>query len=339
MEVNLMSDTVTKPTPAMRSFMMNAEVGDDVFGQDPTVNQLQEKAARLFGKDAALYCPSGTMTNQIAIQVHTNRLEEVICEQGSHIYLYETGGYTYNGRVTTNLISGQYGKITANQIQQHIRPVYDWFSKSALVVIENSTNTGGGNYYTLDEVKKIKKVCLTNALKLHLDGARIFNVLAETGDDPKQWGKTVDSISVCLSKGLGAPVGSLVIGSHDFIKQAKRFRKVMGGGMRQAGILAAAGIYALDHHIDRLKIDNDRAKTLGNVLDQCHYVENVRPVKTNIVIFELKPPFTSSEVLDKLTKKGIMAVPINSQAIRFVLHLDITEQMMDYTMKVLPGLM
>ena len=338
MQVNLMSDTVTKPTDDMRAFMAHAEVGDDVFGQDPTVNQLQDMAAAMFGKEAALFCPSGTMTNQIAIQVHTNRLEEMICEQGSHVFLYETGGYTYNGRVTANLIPGKYGKITAAQIEQHVRPFFDWFSKSSLVVIENSTNTGGGNYYTLEEVEKIKNVCLRHSLKLHLDGARLFNVLVETQEEPKAWGSMVDSLSICLSKGLGAPVGSLVIGSDEFIAQAKRYRKVMGGGMRQAGIIAAAGIYALEHHISRLKIDNDRAKALGKVLETCRYVAKVRPVKTNIVIFEIKESYSAQEILNKLSDKGISAVPINADAIRFVLHLDITDAMMDYTLEALPKL-
>ncbi|MEM9823122.1 MAG: GntG family PLP-dependent aldolase, partial [Bacteroidota bacterium] len=263
MTINLISDTATKPTPAMLEAMMQAEVGDDVFRQDPTVNALEEKAAQFFGKDAALFCPSGTMTNQIAIKMHTRALDEVICEEKSHIYQYETGGYAYNAGVSMNLIKGENGKMTEKQIAAAIKPLYDWLPISRLVVLENTCNKGGGSIYTLDEITPIRQLCLEKGLRLHLDGARLFNALVETGEQTEAVGKQFDSISICLSKGLGAPVGSLLIGEQSFIQEARRFRKVMGGGMRQAGFLAAAGLYALDHHIDRLKIDNDRAKKLG----------------------------------------------------------------------------
>ena len=238
--INLTSDTLTKPTPEMLQAMMSAEVGDDVFRADPTVNALEEKATNLFGMEAALFCPSGTMTNQIAMNVHTGRLEEVICHEYSHVYQYETGGYAANSGIAMNLLQGDFGKINANQIQAAIRPDYDWLPKSKLVVIENTCNKGGGSFYTIDEIEPIRQVCDKNGLGLHLDGARLFNALVESGENPKIWGEHFDRISICLSKGLGAPVGSLLLGNASFIKQARRQRKVMGGGMRQAGYLAAA---------------------------------------------------------------------------------------------------
>ncbi|MEL6944584.1 MAG: GntG family PLP-dependent aldolase, partial [Bacteroidota bacterium] len=283
MTINLMSDTVTKPTPAMLAAMMQAEVGDDVFGEDPTVNALETRVAKMFGKEAALYCPSGTMTNQIAIKTHTNPLDEVICDVTSHVYQYETGGYAFNSGVSMNLLQGNNGKITASQVEAAIKPVYDWLPISKLVVLENTCNKGGGSYYTLEEIRPIRALCEQRGLKLHLDGARLFNALVETSESTETIGTEFDSISICLSKGLGAPVGSLLIGKEAFIKQARRFRKVMGGGMRQAGYLAAAGLFALENHVERLKIDNDRTKLIAEVLADLEYVENIRPVHSNIL--------------------------------------------------------
>ncbi len=327
--INLISDTVTKPTPAMLQAMMNAQVGDDVFRDDPTVSMLEAKAAAMFGKEAALYCPSGTMTNQIAIKVHTQPLDEVICDHYSHVYQYETGGYAFNSGVAMNLIEGQNGKITAEQVKAAIKPVYDWLPISKLVVLENTCNKGGGSYYTLDEIEPIQAVCQEHNLALHLDGARLFNALVETGENTLAVGELFDSISICLSKGLGAPVGSLLIGDQEFIRQARRFRKVMGGGMRQAGYLAAAGIYALDHHVNRLKEDNERARTIGKLLETLPYVESVRPVRSNIVIFDLKAPWTADKYLDQLKQKGILASPFGPMTVRFVTHLDFTEEMLE----------
>lgn len=247
----------------MLEHMMQAEVGDDVFRQDPTVNRLEEMVGRMFGKEAALFCPSGTMTNQLALKTHTNPLDEVICDHYSHIYQYETGGYAFNSGIAINLIEGKNGKITADQIAAAIKPKYDWLPESKLVVLENSCNKGGGSYYTLDEIAPINRLCESQGIKLHLDGARLFNVLVETGEMTADVGALFDSISICISKGLGAPVGSLLIGNQDFITQARRFRKVMGGGMRQAGYLAAACIYALENNVPRLKDDNDQATELG----------------------------------------------------------------------------
>lgn len=331
--INLISDTVTKPTPEMLKAMMQAKVGDDVFQDDPTVNALEAKAAQMFDKPAALFCPSGTMTNQIAIKVHTQPLDEMICDEYSHVYQYETGGYAFNSGVAVNLIKGQNGKITAEQIAAVIKPVYDWLPISKLVVLENTCNKGGGSFYTLDEIAPIQKLCKERGLILHLDGARLFNALVETGESTADVGKHFDSISICLSKGLGAPVGSLLIGEREFIRQARRFRKVMGGGMRQAGFLAAAGIYALDHHVDRLKTDNDRAKKLGKLLSDCALVDGVRPVQSNIVIFDVKAPHTADSLLEALKAEGILASPFGPMTVRFVLHLDVSEEEFEQVME------
>lgn len=327
--INLISDTVTKPSKEMLEVMMHAEVGDDVFGEDPTVNALQEKAAKMFGKDAALFCPSGTMTNQIAIKAHTRPLDEVICDHYSHIFQYEVGGYAYHSGVAINPLIGEYGKITATQIESAIKARQDWLPITKLVVLENSTNKGGGNYYSIDEIRPIKEVCIKNDLKLHLDGARLFNVLVETNEETENVGEQFDSISICLSKGLGCPVGSLLIGDRNFIFESKRIRKVMGGGMRQAGILAAAGIYALDNNISQLKIDNDRAKLIGTMLSNCKFVADVLPVKTNIIIFTLKENYQVENVLVDLKDNLILATAFGNNSIRLVLHRDVTEEMMD----------
>lgn len=333
--INLISDTVTKPTPEMVEAMMQAEVGDDVFQQDPTINALQDKVAKMFNKEAALYCPSGTMTNQLAIKVHTQPLDEVICDIYSHIYQYETGGYAFNSNVAIKLIQGTNGKITAPQIDGAINGDYDWLPKSKLVVLENTCNKGGGSYYTLDEISPIRDLCREKGLKLHLDGARLFNALVETGESTQDIGDMFDSVSICISKGLGAPVGSLLIGDADVIKQARRFRKVMGGGMRQAGYLAAACIYALDNHVERLKIDNDRARKLGQVLEQLSYVESVSPVKTNIVIFHLQSHLKAADFVEQLNEQGISSAPFGPHSVRFVTHLDVTSDMIEKTIDIL----
>ena len=335
MTINLISDTITQPTPAMLEAMMAAEVGDDVFGEDPSVNALQEKTAAMFGKEAALFCPSGTMTNQLAIKVHTRPLDELICDKDSHVYQYETGGYAFNSGVAVNLIDGTYGKITAGQVEAAIKPVHDWLPLSRLVVLENTANKGGGSIYTLDEIKPISQLCRQRSLQLHLDGARLFNALVETGEDTKEVGALFDSLSICLSKGLGAPVGSLLIGEADFIARARRFRKVMGGGMRQAGYLAAAGIYALDHHVERLKEDHRRAKVLGRTLEALPWVAAVRPVQTNIVIFDLAAPLKADSFLAGLAGQGILAAPFGPATIRFVTHLHFDDKMLERTLEVL----
>lgn len=336
--INLVSDTVTRPSKEMRQFMASAEVGDDVFGQDPTVNALQEKAAKMFGKEAALYCTSGTLTNQLAIKCHTQALDELICDYSSHVYQYETAGYSYHSRVGVQLLHGKHGKITVEDIQAAVRPDFDWLPNSRLVVLENSCNKAGGSFYTLDEIRPIRQFTQEQGLSLHLDGARLFNVLVETGENTEAVGQEFDSISICLSKGLGAPVGSLLIGDAAFIKRAKKFRKVMGGGMRQAGIIAAGGLYALENNIDRLKIDNDRAKRIGKLLEKQSYVKSVAPVHTNILVFDLEG-IKSEAFIKKLDENQIQAIPISGETMRFVLHMDITDEMMNHLLEVIPKLL
>lgn len=325
--INLISDTVTKPTPGMLQAMWAAEVGDDVFREDPTANALEAKAAAMFGHEAALFCPSGTMANQIAIKVHTKPLDEVICDEMSHIYQYEVGGYAYHSGIGVNLLQGENGLIRAEMVEAAIKPPYDWLPRSRLVVIENTCNKGGGSIYPLDQIKAIRAVCQKNDLALHLDGARIFNALVETGDSPADVGTLVDSLSICLSKGLGAPVGSLLVGNQLFIAEARRVRKAFGGGMRQIGYLAAAGIYALEHQVERLRDDHQNARQLAAYLAQYDWVRNIRPVQTNILIFDLVPPITPVLFLDFLKKNGVLATAFGPQTIRFVTHLNVNEAM------------
>ncbi len=324
--INLISDTVTKPTPQMLNFMMQAEVGDDVFHEDPSVNHLESKVAEMFGKEAAIFCPSGTMTNQIAIKMHTQPMDEVICDINSHIYQYETGGYAYNSGVGIKLIEGKNGKITPEMLLHKVNQDYEWLPRTRLVVLENTNNKAGGTFYRLREAKKIGAFCREHGLKLHLDGARLFNALVETQEKTESWGPVFDSISICMSKGLGAPVGSLLIGNHEDIKMARRYRKVMGGGMRQVGYLAAACTYALDNHVSRLKEDNDRAKDVAAVLKKAKYIGKIRPVQTNIIIFDLKGGRTADWFLEILRKKKINASAFGPQTVRFTFHLDVSKR-------------
>jgi threonine aldolase len=333
--IDLRSDTITRPTPGMLKAMMAAEVGDDVFNEDPTVIRLQEKAADLFGKEAGLFCPSGTMTNQIAIRILTQPQHELICDVKSHIYNYEGGGIAYNSLVSACLVDGDRGRLKPEHIEDNIRPDDIHSPITSLVCIENTVNKGGGSYYTLDQLKEIHHVCRAYKLQMHLDGARIFNALIETGDQPRQIGTLFDTVSICLSKGLGAPVGSLILSSRENIKKARRIRKVFGGAMRQAGYLAAAGIYALDHHIDRLKEDHRRAKIIGSVLNDLPYVEKVLPVDTNIIIFRLRGSLTTTRVLDKFQEAGILGVPFGKREVRFVTHLDFNDDLLDDTINIL----
>lgn len=333
--IDLRSDTVTRPTKAMLDAMMNAPVGDDVFGDDPTVITLEHKAARMFGKEAALFCPSGTMTNQIAIKVHTRPGDEVICDEGSHVYRYEGGGIGMNSGSSVRLIQGNRGRITAEQVLQNINPDDIHNPVTRLVVAENTANRGGGSCYGLEDLEAISKACRKNNLMFHLDGARLFNALVKKGQSPEAMGRVFDSISICLSKGLGAPVGSLLLGDKAFIKQARRVRKVFGGGMRQAGYLAAAGIYALDHHVDRLKDDHDRAAILGEVLSSCSFVKEVLPVETNILVFKLQDTVRDKDFLAALEEKGLRAVGFGPQTIRFVTHLDFDDGMLETAVEIL----
>ena len=328
MIIDLRSDTVTKPSQGMKEAMFAAPVGDDVFGEDPTVLALEEKASQLFGKESAVFCPSGTMTNQIAIRLHTRIQTEVICHKYSHIYLYEGGGIMTNSLASVKLLEGDLGKITASQVAASINPDDIHAPETTMVSLENTMNKGGGSIYTLDEVVPIKKVCEEFGLKLHLDGARLFNALVESGESPKDWGAQFDTISICLSKGLGCPVGSLLLGSKADIKRARKVRKVMGGGMRQAGFLAAAGIYALDHQVDRLKEDHARARALGEMLLKKSFVSEVLPVATNIAIAKLDG-ITPEFFLEKLKEKNIKAVKFGPDLVRFVTHHDFDDEQLE----------
>ena len=335
MIIDLRSDTVTKPTKAMLEMMFDAAVGDDVFNEDPTVLALEEKAAKLFGKESALFCPSGTMTNQIAIKCHTQPGDELICDVNSHIYNYEGGGISSNSGVQAKLMQGDRGRITAKHIEDNINADYDWLTRTSLVCLENTVNRAGGSFYDLETIKQIKVVCEKNKLPLHLDGARIFNAIAENTYSATDIGSQFDSISICLSKGLGAPIGSLLLGTQPFIKKARRVRKVFGGGMRQAGYLAAAGIYALDNNINRLSQDHLRAKEIGKVLSTLHYVESVMPVDTNIVIFNLTDKYTAVSFEEALKPFDIKLAAFGKQTIRFVTHLDFTDDMLTKVIDVL----
>ncbi len=335
MLIDLRSDTVTKPCKNMLEAMMQAPVGDDVFNEDPTISALEEKTAKLFNKEAGLFCPSGTMTNQIAIKVHTKPGDELICDVNSHIYNYEGGGIASNSGVQAKLLQGDRGRLTAEQIEQNINPDLDWLTHTSLISLENTVNRAGGSYYQLSEIKKIKQLCVKHNLPLHLDGARIFNALIETNDLASTIGNEFNSISVCLSKGLGAPVGSVLLGDKQFIKQARRVRKVFGGGMRQAGFKAAAGIYALDNNITRLKDDHNRAKEIETVLKSQPYIESMLPVDSNIIIFNLVDKLSGVEFEQKLKNENIKVVAFGKQTIRFVTHLDFTNDMLTKVINVL----
>lgn len=334
--IDLRSDTVTRPTQDMLEAMYAANVGDDVFGEDPTVNALQTKVAAIFGMEAGLFCPSGTMTNQIGIRVHTQPQDEVICDKRSHIYLYEGGGTMANSGVSVRLLEGDRGLISPEMITDNINADDVHFPVSRLVVLENTCNKGGGSCYSLAQMQAIHQTCQQNGLALHLDGARIFNALIATGDNALQYGACFDTISVCLSKGLGAPVGSVLVGSHAHIKKAKRVRKAMGGGMRQAGFLAAAGIYALDHHVTRLQDDHQKAQVLAAYLGACALVVEIFPVETNIVIFKVHPAhLTSKSALEKFAENGLKAAAFGPQHIRLVTHLDFSETQLEQTCAIL----
>lgn len=319
--INLISDTVTQPTRAMLESMMKAEVGDDVFGADPTIQALQDKAAQLFGMEAALFCPSGTMTNQIAINVHTQPGDEVICSYQSHIYNYEGGGIARLSGSSVKLIGNDDGFFTAEEVVAGIHPGDAHYAHTALVSIENTTNRGGGKCWDLKEVAKIAAVCREHELAFHLDGARIFNAIVARKENPEDYGKWFDSISICLSKGLGAPVGSLLMGSRDLIAKAHRVRKVLGGGMRQAGYLAAAGIYALDHHVYRLEKDHDLALRLAKAITDAPYVTKVVQPETNILLFDTEIP--ANEYAEKLKEIGILVIPFGPNRIRMTTHLGV----------------
>lgn len=338
MIIDYRSDTVTRPTAAMKEAMFRAPVGDDVFGEDPSVNELERLAAELFGMEAALYCPSGTMTNQIAIKCHTQPGDEVICDVSSHIYQYEGGGVAFNSGTQVKLIHGDRGRITAAQVVDSINADDVHKAATSLVSLENTSNRGGGSCYDFEELRRIKKVCDDQNLALHLDGARLFNALVAKNETPKQYGDVFHSISICLSKSLGCPVGSLVLGTNAFIRKARRIRKVFGGGMRQAGYLAAAGIYALQNHVDRLSEDHRHAAQLAAALAEKDFVEAVLPVETNIVIFSVKGRFSPQSLVDRMKEEGVLWYAISPTQVRIVTHLDVTPEMIEKTIQVIDAI-
>ncbi|MEJ7826608.1 MAG: low-specificity L-threonine aldolase [Segetibacter sp.] len=336
--IDYRSDTFTKPTAAMLESIFTAEVGDDVFGEDPTVNRLEAMAADMFGMEASIFCPTGTMTNQIAIKCHTQPGDEVICDQVSHVYVYEGGGIAFNSGCSIQPVKGNLGQITAEQVIEFINPDDIHKPRTSLVSLENTANRGGGSCYNFAEIERIKDVCLEHNLALHLDGARLFNAIVAKGEKPTQYGKTFDSISICLSKGLGTPVGSVLIGKKDFIKKARRIRKVLGGGWRQAGYMAAAGVYALENNIDRLAEDHRHAAMLAEAVGKKDFTGTIFPVETNILIFEVKGRLTPITFTKKLSEQGIRVLNISKTQVRMVLHLDISEEMVHKTIEVIKAL-
>ena len=319
----------------MLEAMFHAKVGDDVFGEDPTVNNLEAMAKDMFHMEAALFCPSGTMTNQVAIKCHTNTGEEVICDKLSHVYIYEGGGIAFNSGCQVQALEGDRGKINAEMVKAAINPDDVHKPRTSLVSLENTANRGGGSCYDFTDIEEIKQVCLQNNLKLHLDGARLFNALVARQEQPKKYGEVFDSISVCLSKGLGAPVGSVLLGSYDFIKKARRVRKVLGGGMRQAGYMAAAGIYALEHNIERLKIDHQHAHDIAGELMKKDFIGKIFPVETNIVIFEVIGDYTAASFAEFLKAIDILCIPISANYVRMVTHLDVSTAMVNNLIKII----
>jgi threonine aldolase len=338
MITDLRSDTFTKPSPAMLEAMFKAPVGDDVFGEDPSVNRLEALAAEMFGMQAALFCPSGTMTNQIGIKCHTQPGDEVICDKVSHVYIYEGGGIAFNSGSQVKALDGDRGRITAEQVQEAINPDDVHKARTSLVSLENTANRGGGSCYEFTDFQYIKEVCLKNKLNLHLDGARLWNALVAKGETPKQYGEIFDSISICLSKGLGTPVGSLLLGKHEYIKKARRVRKVFGGGMRQAGYLAAAGIYALENNIARLADDHAHAHKIAAALSKKDFIGKIMPVETNIVIFEVMGSYKAQELCDRLKLDDILCLAISPTQVRMVTHLDVTPEMVSKLVSVIDSL-
>lgn len=319
----------------MLQAMMSAEVGDDVFGEDPTVNKLETMAAQLFGMEAAVFCPSGTMSNQVAIRCHTQIGDEVICASNAHVYIYEGGGIAANSASQVKAIDGNFGRISAQQVANAVNPDDLHKARTSLVCLENTANRGGGSCYDFDEIKKIRSVCDENNLRLHLDGARLFNALIAKNETPSQYGEIFDSISICLNKGLGCPVGSILMGTKAYIKKARRARKVFGGGMRQAGFMAAAGIYALEHNINRLAEDHENARQIADALSKKSFVKDIMPVETNIVIMQAQPGFPAAKIAEKLYQKGIHVIAISAEQVRFVAHLDISPLMVAQAIKAI----
>lgn len=337
MMIDLRSDTVTKPTKGMLDAMMSAKVGDDVFREDPTVNELEARLAKMFGKSRALFFPSGSMANQTAIKLHTHPGEQVICDKYAHIYNYEAGGVSFNSGVSCKLIDGHRGMFTAEQVIEAINPNDFYYSQTSLVEIENTTNKGGGSCWNFEEIKKIRAVCDEHKFGFHLDGARLWNALVAKNETTEQY-VIFDTISVCLSKGLGCPVGSVLIGDAAIMQKAIRYRKVFGGNMRQIGFLAAAGLYALDNNIERLKDDHKKAREIGAVLQTLPAIKTVEPIETNIIIFQLSKGIDEKTFVKTLKDKNIHIIGMGGGKLRIVTHLDYTNEMHDFFLNHLKNL-
>ena len=338
MPIDLRSDTVTRPTPGMLNAMMKAEVGDDVFREDPTVNELEKKVADLFGMEAALYCASGTMSNQVAIKCHTRPGDEIICEREAHVYIYEGGGIAFNSGSQVKAIAGDRGRIKAEQIPDLINPDDVHKARTSLVCLENTSNRGGGSCYDIEEIKKIREICDERKLFLHLDCARLFNALVARNEKPPDYGTLFHSISVCFNKGLGCPAGSVLLGTKDFIGQGRRVRKVFGGGLRQAGFLAATALYALEHHVERLAEDHAHAKQIAEALGKSSFVKSIFPVETNLIIFELTDAMDPKTFALKMKSAGILLLPISATRLRMVTHLDISSAMTEEVCRTIKNL-
>ncbi|MEM1001128.1 MAG: GntG family PLP-dependent aldolase [Bacteroidota bacterium] len=337
MKIDLRSDTVTKPTKGMLEAMMSAPVGDDVYKEDPSVNALEERLANMFGMDSALFFPTGSMANQSALKLHTNPGEQVVCDKYAHIYNYEGGGASFNSGISCKLINGHRGMFTVEQAKESINPPDFYHSPlTSLIEIENTTNKGGGACWDFIELLKLKELANEHGLGYHLDGARLWNALSAKHETPKQYGQIFDTISVCLSKGLGCPIGSVLIGKKELMDKAIRVRKILGGGMRQVGYLAVAGLYALDHHLDRLEEDHKRAKEIGRVLETLPKIKVVEPIETNIIIFELNDGVNEVSFLNDLNDQQISIIGMGSNKLRIVTHLDYTDQMHNRLLEVLP---
>lgn len=331
MQIDLRSDTVTQPTPEMMQAITKAKVGDDVYKEDPSVNRLEESLADMFGMEEALFFPTGTMANQAAIKLHTQPGDQLIADKWAHVYNFEGGGASFNSGVSCKLIDGNRGMITADEVEENINPPDFYHSPiTSLVCLENTTNKGGGACYDIGEIQRIRTVCDRHSLGLHLDGARLWNALVAKNENPKQYGRHFDTISVCLSKGLGAPIGSVLIGNKEIMKKSMRVRKLLGGGMRQIGFMAAAGLYAVENHLDRLEIDHKRAMEIASLLSKQSFVNKVEPTETNIVIFTLAEGVGERTFLDRLNEKNIQISTMGQGKLRIVTHLDYTSEMHEY---------
>ncbi len=324
--IDLRSDTVTTPTPEMREAMAKAEVGDDVFGEDPTVNALEEKVAQMFGFEAGLFTPSGTMANQLAVNVLTDQGDEVLIEETGHIFNYESTAASHLSSVLLRPLQGTKGKLSADQLTDLIRGAYEWEPRTKVIALENSTNKGGGCCYTEQELAAISSFATQNDVSVHLDGARIWNAMTTTKTAPKFYSRVADTLSVCFSKGLGAPVGSMILSSQKNIIEGRRMRKMWGGGMRQIGLLAAAADYAIEHHLPKLKEDHRRARELAETISQCSQLSmDLESVETNILVFDVKE-ISAEEAVAQLAEEGIKVVPFGPNTLRVTFHFQIDDE-------------